>query len=217
MTRQRGVSHYHVAQYGFPPDLFNYLKSLPLPSGRASLVGRVLLEGRTVQIADASADPDYRLIDAQRMGGYRTLLGVPLLRQACVIGVLTLTRSEVQPFTERQIELVTTFADQAVIAIENTRLFEEVQARNTELKAALEQQTATAEVLKVISRSAFDLQAVLDALVESAAKLCGGDDVSMFRLEGSNLVKRCSSRFIEGNCWPLYSCCARYRHRAQRN
>jgi len=138
-------------------------------------------------------------------GGYRTLLGVPLLRQACVIGVLTLTRSEVQPFTERQIELVTTFADQAVIAIENTRLFEEVQARNTELKAALEQQTATAEVLKVISRSAFDLQAVLDALVESAAKLCGGDDVSMFRLEDqtlSNVAHRGSLRATAGHSIP---------------
>jgi len=136
ITRQRGASHYHVAHYGFSPRLFEYFKSLPLSSGRASLVGRVLQKGRTVQIPDALADPDYSLLEAQRIGGFRTLLGVPLLREGHPIGVLALTRSKVQPFTERQIELLTTLADQAVIAIENARLLDDVQEKSHQLELA---------------------------------------------------------------------------------
>ena len=166
ITRQKGTSHYHVAQYGYPPGLFDYLKSLPMPSGRASLVGRVLLEGRTVQIADASTDPDYRLTEAQRMGGYRTLLGVPLLRQGCVIGVLALTRSKVQPFTKRQIELVTTFADQAVIAIENTRLFEEVQERTRELAKTVEDlEIASQHKNQFVANMSHELRTPLAAIL----------------------------------------------------
>src|SRR5262249_28185294 len=116
--------------------------------------------------------------------GWRTALCVPLLHAGEAIGVIFIRRTEVRPFTERQIELVNTFADQAVIAIENTRLFEAVQARTRELTESLQQQTATADVLKVISRSAFELRTVLDTLVESAAKLCDADFANIARPKG---------------------------------
>src|ERR671914_1879186 len=118
------------------------------------------------------------------------MLFVPLLREGTGIGVITIWRDFVEPFTERQIELVKTFADQAVIAIENVRLFQELQERNAELREALEHQTATAEVLGIISRSPTDVQPVLDAIVESAARVCGIDDLGLRLREGSMLVSR---------------------------
>jgi GAF domain-containing protein len=130
-----------------------------------------MIEGRTVHIHDALADPEYKQREAQEIGGFRTIMGVPLMREEMPIGVLALTRSAVRPFTDRQIELVESFADQAVIAIENVRLFDEVQARTRELSEALEHQTATSEVLNVITRSP-NAQPVFDAIVQSAARLC---------------------------------------------
>jgi two-component system, NtrC family, sensor kinase len=161
-----------------------FLNSIAIEPSRGTMVGRVLLERKTVHMHDIQADPDYKLSGLVALGGYRTMLGVPMLRQGDPIGVLVLVQSTVRPFTDKQIELATTFADQAVIAIENVRLFEEVQARTRELSESLEQQTATADVLKVISRSAFDLKTVLDILLHSAARLCEADQGTITQRKG---------------------------------
>src|SRR5262249_14368088 len=122
--------------------------------------------------------------------GTRTVLATPLLRESVPVGVIVIRRTEVRPFTDKQIALLKTFADQAVIAIENVRLFKEIQERNAELREALEHQTATAEVLGIISRSPTDVQPVLDAIVESAARVCGIDDVVLRLREENSVVAR---------------------------
>jgi len=139
------------------------------------LIGRVALQATTVHIPDCLADPEYTWLESQRIGRFRTMLGVPLLREGVPIGALALTRSDVRPFAEKQIELVATFADQAVIAIENVRLFDEVQARTRDLSEALEQQTATSEVLQVISGSPGELEPVFRAMLENAVRICGAE------------------------------------------
>src|SRR5262249_20023235 len=155
-------ANYHlVATHGFPSGFNEYIETLPMEPGRGSATGRVLLEGKPVHIVDVLADPEHTMVEARKRAGFRTILAVPLLREGTPIGVLHLTRAVVRPFTDKQMERVQAFAAQGVIAIENARLFDEVQARTRELSESLQQQTATADVLKVISRSTFDLQAVL--------------------------------------------------------
>jgi GAF domain-containing protein len=160
---------------------------LPLRAG--FFVGRAVLDQRTIHISDVqtAADEYPEGSDRARELGFRTILAVPLIRASTAIGVISIRRLDVRPFIDRQIELLKTFASQAVIAIENTRLFEEVHARTRDLTESLEQQTATADVLKVISRSALDVQKVLDALVESAARLCNAYDAVIFQVFGDGL------------------------------
>jgi signal transduction histidine kinase len=187
ITRQKGAAHYWATSYGFSREQSEYLKSIPLEPGRGHVVGRTLLEGKTVHVHDVLSDPEYTLLEFQRKAGYRSVLCVPLLREGSPIGVMVLLRSKVRPFTEKQIELLMTFADQAVIAIENVRLFDEVQARTEELSESLQQQTATADVLKVISRTAFELQPIFDTLVENAVRLCEAERAFLFRFDGKLL------------------------------
>jgi two-component system NtrC family sensor kinase len=164
-----------MATYGFPAEFRDYMMARGLDLDRGSASGRAALDRCTVHIPDILEDPDFTVQESQRRGGFRTVLAVPLLREGSPIGALFLTRATVELFTEQQIDLVTTFADQAVIAIENARLFDEVQARTRELSESLEQQTATAEVLSVISSSGGDLAPVFDAMLGKAMELCRTD------------------------------------------
>ena len=170
-----------AAIHGAPPEYVEYLRNNPPALDPSTCSGRTALERRAVYIEDTLTEPGYKRRAAAEIGNYRTIFGVPLLREGEVIGVICLVHKTIKAFNCRQIELVTTFADQAVIAIENVRLFDEVQARTREVQEALDQQTATSEVLQVISRSKFDLQPVLDAIVESANRLCEADGANIWR------------------------------------
>jgi GAF domain-containing protein len=171
-----------VVAHGITPEFKAFTEVNPInPMGRGTVTGRVAEDRKTVHIPDVLADPEYTYWEAQRLGNFRAILGVPMTRDDEVIGVMLLWRTEPQPFTDEQITLVTTFANQATIAIENVRLFDET-------KEALEQQTAVGEVLKAISRSAFDLDPILGTVVENAARMADADFAWIARREKGELV-----------------------------
>ena len=170
--RREGESYRLAASHGFSPGYRKWMEQQLIVPGRQTLVGRTVIESHAVHIPDVLADSEYTWSESIKRGNFRTMLGVPLLREGVPIGVIAICRETVQPFTDKQIELVTTFADQAVIAIENVRLFDEVQARTNDLSESLEQQTATSEVLKVISSSPGELEPVFNAMLGNATRIC---------------------------------------------
>src|SRR5262249_32788416 len=169
---EKDASYYVAASYGLTPEFNEHVRTQTFVPERGGVVGRGLVERKSVQIPDVVADPESIFQTIARLGGFRTILGVPLLREGLPIGVLLLHRGVVRPFNDKQIELVETFADQAVIAIENVRLFDEVQTRTEELSESLEHQTATSEVLQVISSSPGELKPVLETILANATSLC---------------------------------------------
>ena len=182
--RPEGDAYPYVASHGLPREYDEYMRERPIVPGRGTVLGRAVTEGRPVQVYDVTADPEYTLTEGQRLGGFRTVLGVPLMREGTSIGIIMLTRNTVRPFSDKQIELASTFADQAAIAIENVRLFNETQE-------ALEQQTATSEVLKVISSSPGELELVFKAMLENASRICEAKFGALWLCEGGGF--RCGA------------------------
>jgi signal transduction histidine kinase len=159
IARPKGTAYSWATSYGFPPDFLEYATNVPLMAGRGSAVGRVLLEGSIAHLPDVLADPEFAYAEAQRLGGFRTVLAVPLLREGKPIGVIFLSRRSVRPFTDKQIELATTFADQAVIAIENVRLFDEIQDKNRQLAEASQNKS------QFLSSMSHELRTPLNAII----------------------------------------------------
>jgi len=159
ITRQIGGKFFRAEAYGFSAEFMNLVKDVPVEPEPGTVLGRALLKGAIIHIPDVLADPEYTWAEAQRLGGFRTMLGVPMLREDVPIGVLALTRSEVRPFTDKQIELVTTFADQAAIAIENVRLFDEIQEKNEQLAMA------SANKSQFVSSMSHELRTPLNAII----------------------------------------------------
>jgi GAF domain-containing protein len=175
-----------AAAYGAFPGFAEYLESHPVRPGSGSIAGRAASERRTIHSHDVLKETDYEFVDLIKQQGYRTVVAVPMLREATLRGVITILKTNVEPFTDKEIELVETFADQAVIAIENTRLFEAEQQRTRELTESLEQQTATSEVLQVISSSPGDLEPVFSAMLEKAVRICDATFGNVYRWDGES-------------------------------
>jgi GAF domain-containing protein len=182
LARPKGSIYRYEAMFGHSREHEAFLSANPAGIDRGTAVGRTLVEGKIVHITDVLADPEYTYFEGQKLGGFRTLLGVPLLREGTPIGVLVVQRKTVRPFTDKQVELVTTFADQAVIAIENVRLFEEVQARTRELTQSVEELRGLGDVTQAVN-STLDLQTVLDTIVARAAQLSGTEAGAIYVLD----------------------------------
>jgi GAF domain-containing protein len=155
----RDGTYHNAASYGFPPEHIQYMKKHPVRADRTSIVGRVALEGKSIHIADIETDPELTLLHASAVEKSRTALGVPMLREGKPIGILMLTRINVEPFTDKQIELVTTFADQAVIAIENVRLFDEIQEKSRQLADASQHKS------QFLANMSHELRTPLNAII----------------------------------------------------
>ena len=191
MSRTEG-EHFIACAWNseFPPEVREQLGKTPQVLRRDQIMGRVLLDRRTIHVNDITEEPELQGSRVPKLTSTRTLLAVPMLREDVLLGGIVLARYEVRPFSEREIELVTTFADQAVIAIENTRLLQELQAKNSALTESLEQQTATGEILQVIASSPTDVQPVLDVVAENAARVCDAADALIWRVvDGTNLLR----------------------------
>ena len=184
MNRQFGAAYRQVASYGFSPEFKKFMETHPVELQRGTTVARAIQEKKPVQIPDVLADKDFDYKEGAKVGGVRTVAAVPMLKGDDLIGVIAIYRREVRPFTDKQLDLVTTFADQAVIAIENVRLFDEVQARTRELTESLEQQTATTEILQVISSSQGELQPVFENMLENATRICEASFGNLLLYEG---------------------------------
>jgi two-component system, NtrC family, sensor kinase len=183
IAQQSGDTWRLAASYRLSPEHHERLARYPIRSDCSSMVGRVVLEKRAVQIFNVQDDPEYELKEAAKLGGVNTMLGVPLLREGNPIGVLVLQRRARLPFTDKQIESAETFADQAAIAIENTRLLNELRQRTTDLTGAFEQQRTASDLLQIISSSPGNLELVFNAVLENAVSICGASFGNMFLYE----------------------------------
>jgi GAF domain-containing protein len=187
VAQRKGDTFYRSVSYGFSPAYLEYVEDIPVKPGRDTGTGRALFEGKVIHISDVLTDPDFTWKEGQRLGGFRTVLGVPMLHEGVAVGVLALTRSAVRPFSDEQIALVENFAAQAASAIENARLLDELRQRTTDVTEALEQQTATSEVLRVISSTPGDLQPVFATMLEKAVHICDANFGNIYRWDGDTL------------------------------
>src|SRR5262249_44672007 len=190
--RLRDRQYHLAASFGFSDEFRELMASNPIEPNRGTLGGRTLVEGRPVQIYDAATDPEYTWTEAQRLGEFHSMLGVPLFRERTPIGVIAMVRSRIEPFTDKEIQLVSTFADQAVIAIENARLLGELRERTEELARSVEELKALAEVGQEVS-STLDLGAVLSTVLNRSLGLTEADAGVIFRYSQS----RHAFRFVE--------------------